>query len=303
MRTRSVLRGVIWTLIGLLVLFHIGGGWFFSGEMIEDGFVPDPDPIAAPPGDVGAEEVSYSSPLGEMDAWYIPASGSTWVVHVHGKGTTPAEAEHLFAPLQEAGYPQLAIAYRNDERQPEDPSGYYQYGATEQEDIEAALEYARDQGASEVVFSGFSTGASHILAFSYRNNLDVVEAIILDSPNLDFGDTVSYNAGQREMPILPMNVPPTLTPVSKFFTSLRIGVNWQSINYIDRAERSLRVPVLIHHGTADLSVPVSQSIEYAELNPDLVTLVQVQDAGHVDSYEANPEDYVNRVLAFLSEVT
>ena len=59
----------------------------------------------------------------------------TWVIHIHGLGTTPAEAEPLFAPLQEAGYPQLSITYRNDDGQPMDPSGYYQYGATEWEDV------------------------------------------------------------------------------------------------------------------------------------------------------------------------
>lgn len=283
-------------------MFHLGAGWFFSGELIQDGFVPDPNPISSPPSDVGAEEVSYSSPIGQMDAWYIPSGGDRWVIHVHGKAATPAEADHLFEPLQSAGYPQLAITYRNDEGQPEDPSGYYQYGATEHADIEAALDYARDNGAREVVFSGFSTGAAHILAFSYRNNLDVVDGIFLDSPNLDFGDTVSFNAGQRDMPVLPMNIPPTVTPIAKFFTSLRIGVNWRSIDYVDKAETSLRLPVLIHHGTEDMSVPIDQSIDFAGTNPELVTLVQVEGAGHVEAYDSDPGAYVDRILAFLSEV-
>lgn len=300
MTTRSFLRGAIWTLIGLVVLFHLAAGWFFSGELIEDGFAPDPNPISSPPSE--AEEVSYSSPIGQMDAWYIPAEGDMWVIHVHGKAATPAEADHLFEPLQAAGYPQLAITYRNDQGQPEDPSGYYQYGVTEHEDIEAALDYARDNGAREVVFSGFSTGAAHILAFSYRNNLDVVDGIFLDSPNLDFGDTVSFNAGQRDMPVLPMNIPPTVTPIAKFFTSLRIGVNWRSIDYVDKAQTSLRRPVLIHHGTEDMSVPIEQSIDFAEARPDLVTLAQVEGAGHVEAYESDPDAYVGRVLAFLAEV-
>lgn len=303
MTSRSLFRGVLWTLVALLLLFHIGAGWYFSGELIEDGFIPDPSPIGEPPSGVAVAEVSYPTTLGQMDAWHLPAQGSTWVIHVHGKGSTPAEAQHLFTPLQQAGFPQLAITYRNDAGQPEDPSGYYQYGATEFEEVEAALEFARDNGAEDVVFSAFSTGASHVLAFSYRNNLDVIEGLVFDSPNMDFGDTVSYNASQRELPLLPLNVPPTVTPIAKFMTSLRMGVNWQSIDYVDKAEGSLRVPVLIHHGTEDATVPLEQSLELEEIEPELVQVVQVEGGEHARSFEVDPDGYIDRVLGFLDDVS
>lgn len=302
MTGRNLFRGVLWALVALLFFGHLGAGWYFSGELIDDGFTPDAEIVVLPDTDVEIHEVSYETPVGEMDAWQIPADGPTWVIHVHGKDASPAEAAFLFEPLQEAGYPQLAITYRNDEGQPRDPSGYYQYGTTEWEDIQGALDYARANGAEDVVFSGFSTGAAHILAFSFRNNLDVVNGIVLDSPNLDFGDTVDYNAAQRDMPLLPMKVPPTVTWVAKFFTSLRIGVNWKSIDYVDNFESSLRVPVLIHHGAEDMSVPISQSVAAAEGAPDLVTLVQVPGADHVGSFEADPGAYVSDVLTFLDEV-
>lgn len=296
-------RGTVWGVVGLLLLAHVGGGLFFSGELIEDGFTPDPDRIVLEASsDFEVQEVTYSSPVGEFEAWHLPAQRSTWVIHVHGKGATPAEAEHLFAPLQQAGFPQLAITYRNDQGQPADPSGFYQYGFSEWEDIEGAVEFALSNGARSIVLSGFSTGASHILAYLYRNNLDVVKGLIFDSPNIDFAGTVDFNAAQRDMPLLPMKVPSTIAQVAKFITSLRIGVNWKSIDYVDKAEGSLRVPVLIHHGTSDESVPLTQSIEFAEHNPELVQLVQVRDAGHVGSHEIDPEGYLANVLDFLAAV-
>ena len=237
MTTRSVLRGSFWTIVGVLIIAHLGAGWYFTGELIEDGFLPDPDPIEATASGVGVSEVSFAAPLGELDAWHIPAQGSTWVIHVHGKGGTPDDARHLFEPIRQAGYPQLSITYRNDDGQPMDPSGYYQYGASEWEDVADAVDFARLNGADDVVLSGFSTGASHILAFVYRNNSAVVRGLMFDSPNIDFAETVDFNAAQREMPIVPMKIPPTLTPVAKFFTSLRIGVNWKSIDYEDKPER------------------------------------------------------------------
>jgi uncharacterized protein len=302
MKSRSIFRGIFWTLVGLALVAHIGGGWYYSSRVIDEAFVPDPDPIVATSGDYELVEVSYQTPLGQMEAWHLPADGTTWVIHVHGLGSTPAEAEHLFAPLQQAGYPQLAITYRNDEGQPADPSGYYGYGTTEFEDIAGAMDFAQANGAEAVVFSGFSSGASHILSFAFKNNLDDIKGMIFDAPNIDLGDTVDFRGSTEELPLLPINVPPTLSWVAKFFTSLRIGVNWKSIDYVEKAAGSLRVPVLVHHGTEDESVPLSQSIDFAATNPDLVRLVQVPGAGHVDSYDADPDGYVEEVLQFLDQV-
>jgi hypothetical protein len=300
-KLRITFWGVFWTLAGLTLIFHVVGGWYFSGQLIEDGFEIQGDPIVVPSGSFRLEEVAYASPLGTMDAWYLPAGGTTWVIHVHGKGTTPAEAEPLFAPLQEAGYPQLAITYRNDDGQPVDPSGYYQYGATEWEDVAGAVAYALDNGAEHVVLNGYSTGGAHVLSFMYRQSLDTVSGALLDSPNIDLSETVDYGASQRELPLLPFSVPPTLSAVAQFFTSLRIGVNWKSLDYVERSDESLRQPVLIHHGTADLTVPISESVELSEAQPDLVQLIRVEGADHVGSYDVDPQKYISEVLGFLQE--
>ena len=285
MSSRSFFRGLFWSLIAILLVAHIGGGWYFSSELIAEGFEPTDEPadeVAYP----DAMQVSYESPVG---------------IHVHGKDAGPARMEFLFEPIQEAGYPQLSINYRNDFGQPPDPSGYLQYGATEWEDIEGAVEFARSEGAEAIIFNGFSNGASHVLSYGYRNSLDEVRGLMLDAPNIDFGDTVEYNAGQRELPLIPMNVPASITWVAKFITSLRIDVNWKSLDYVTRAETSLRVPALVHHTKGDDWVPISQSIRFAEAQPDLVRLVQYEGDVHHGSYEAYPEKYEQEVLEFLRE--
>jgi pimeloyl-ACP methyl ester carboxylesterase len=303
MTSKSFSRTFFWTLIAVLLVAHVVGGWYYSSELIEDGFTPSGNPIIPPGSDLVVEEASYPGPLGEMDAYFLPAEGTdTWVIHVHGKDAGPEEAAFLFEPIQAAGYPQLWIAYRNDSGQASDPTGFYQYGATEWEDVDAALEFAVDQGADKVVFSGLATGSSHVLSFLYRNRLDIVSGVIMDSPDIDFGDTVDFNSSQRELPVLPFNVPPTITWVAKFVTSLRIGVNWKSIDYVADAGTNLRTPVLIHHGTEDESVPVSQSLAFVEEARDQVRLIQVSGAGHLGSYDADPNRYVEEVLVFLAEV-
>lgn len=296
---RTFLWGTFWTLVALALVFHVVGGWYFSNELIDDGFVPTPDPIAVVQGDYELEEVTYTSPLGAMDAWYLPADGTTWVIHVHGLGATPAEAEPLFAPLQDSGYQQLSITYRNDEGQPVDPSGYYQYGATEWEDVSAAADYAAANGAEAIVLSGFSTGAAHAMSFLSREPREIVIGVLLDAPNADLGQTVDFQASQRELPVIPANVPPTLAATAKFITSLRIGINWKQLDYIADAGRTIRQPVLIHHGTNDLSVPLDESLELVEANPDLIQLIQVEGAGHVESFDVDRQKYVDEVIGFL----
>ena len=302
MSLRSFLRKSIWTLVGLAVIFHLAGGWYFSSELIEDGFVPDFETYVVPSGGYETEEVTYQSPLGEMDALFLPAEGRTWVIHIHGKGATPAEAEPLFSPLQEAGYPQLSITYRNDENQPLDPSGYYRYGDTEWEDVSAAVDYALTNGADKIVLSGFSTGAGHAMSFMLSRTLDSLVGMLMDSPNVDFGEVVNFNAAQRELPLVSVAVPPTLTAVAKFFTSLRIEVNWKALDYVAKAHLIIKQPVLIHHGTEDQSVPISVSLDLVEASPSLVRLIQVPGADHVDSYVVDLEGYVAEVLGFLEQV-
>lgn len=302
MSSRSLIRGIFWGLVAVFVVVHLAGGWFFSSEIIDDGFTPDPNPIVVTDGDYTLSEVTYRSPVGEMDAWYLPAPGVTWVIHIHGLNTTPAEPETLFTALQGAGYPQLAIAYRNDEGQPADPSGYFQYGASEWEDILAAVEFARDNGAQEIVFAGYGAGASHALSYVFKHNFDDIGGVITDSANIDMGSTIDYRASLEDMPIISLPVPPTISWVAKFFTALRINVNWRSIDYVDKAERSLRVPVLAIHGTEDDSTPIDQSIDLAEAQPDLVELWQVEGAGYLEAFETDYDEYVARVLGFLDQV-
>lgn len=303
MNGRITFRGVLWVLVALVLVAHLGGGWMFSSRIIREGFTPDPSPVVVPDGDYELEEVTYDTPLGPMDAWYLPASGTTWLIHVHGLNATPAEPDVLFAALQDAGYPQLSITYRNDEGQPADPTGYFQYGETEWEDVRGAVEYARANGAEEMVFMGYSTGASHVLSYVFQHQLDEVAGVVTDSANIDMGSTVDYRASQEELPLIPVRVPPTMAWVAKFFTSLRISINWKSIDYIEKATRSLRVPVLAIYGTADDSIPNAQSIDLAEAQPDLVQLFEVEGAGHVESFDVDYQGYVDRVLEFLGHVS
>ena len=201
-----------------------------------------------------------------------------------------------------SGMSVLAITHRNDEGQPGDASGIHQYGTTEWEDLEGAIDFARSEGAEQLVLGGLSTGAAVVMSFLERSDrADGTVGLVFDSPNIDFGTTVNHNAARRKLPVVGLPVPSSLTWVAKMIGTLRWGVDWDEINYVSRAD-GLEVPVLILHGTDDPSVPIETSRQLASLRPDLVTLVEFEGAKHVQSWNVDQQKYADAINAFVADL-
>ena len=250
--------------------------------------------------ELGIQTVTYTSPLGTFETWQTSGSKDLWVIHVHGKGANPREAVRLMRALSAAGYPQLSITYRNDEGQPQDPSGYYQYGVTEWNDLEAAIQYAQAQRASGVVLVGYSTGGAIALATEFRHRDDVVKAMVLDAPNLNMAATVAEGAKKESLP-LGIPLPPTLTWTATQIAGIQLNISWEALDYASRGGQ-IGIPTLVFHGVEDDVVPISTSRELADRQPNYVTLVEVPAAGHVESWNADPSSYEQKVLDLLAEV-
>lgn len=83
------------------------------------------------------EEVTVPGPLGDHPAWVFPGGGHDWVVFVHGRGATRAEALRGVDHVVGLGVNALVISYRNDRGAPPSPDGYGHYGDSEWEDLAA----------------------------------------------------------------------------------------------------------------------------------------------------------------------
>lgn len=276
-----------------------------SGVNPSIGALGDVEAIAFPsdPGALGRtwEPVEYESELGPMGAWRVDGDGSTWAILVHGKGAGIDEGLRMLSAMAVENLPSLMISYRNDPGEPEDPSGFYRYGQTEWRDLQGAIAYAREQGAEDLVLVGFSTGAAIVL--SYLENADPatnVKGLIFDSPNIDFGATVDYNASQRTLPGIGTKLPQSLTSVAKLLASWRFDVDWSAINYLGRDLHP--IPTLAFHGTADLTVPVETARRLVRAMPATTRLVEVEGAPHVGSWNADPQEYERQVTDFLASV-
>ena len=280
---------------------HLTGEPPQAGDLVElEGFAYPTDP-----GVLGLEysQVSYSSPFGEFPAWFVDGDSSTWAIFVHGRGAHMREGLRILPTLVDAGMPTMMISYRNDEASPQTEDRLARFGATEWEDLEGAVAYALDNGAEQVVLVGFSMGGSISIAFLERSPLAAsVSAIIFDSPALNVAGMVGARAADTDLiPGLPIKVPWSLTVAAKTFADVRFDVTWWLVDYPSHPN-VVGVPVLLIHGDDDGSVPVDQSVGFAESLGDLARLELFPGAGHVRSWNVDRERYERIVAKFLTDI-
>ncbi len=253
--------------------------------------------VESNPADCGVEytNVFYEGPLGFYPAWSTGGSDDTWVVFMHGRGASRREALRVLPAVAEAGFPTLVITYRNDQTAPENPSGRYHNGTEEWADLEAAVRYALDEGAEDVVIVGYGMGGAAAIVFVAESDLsERVVGLVLDSPLLDAGAVVDDLAGRDD-------VPGFIIGLGKALATLRFGVEWDRLDLTERAA-GLVLPVLLYHGDADDKIPVRSSDELAGLLASVVDFHRVEGAGHGEAWNLDPEAYEAALIVFLDRV-
>lgn len=283
----------------------------FDGDRVVRGFEPVDGTIAtgdevrfdraAFPGDpkralgLDFQEVSVPAKVGDLPAWFVPGKGDVWAIMVHGRTARRTEALRALKTVAAAEVPALVITYRNDAEVPADPSGRYQFGLTEWEDVEGAVKYALANGARKVVLVGFSMGGAIVTNFMYESKLsDEVKGLVLDAPMLDLSETVDLAASER-------NLPGSVASAAKKIAAARFGIDWGALDYLSRIDE-LEVPVLLFHGDRDRTVPVSISDRFARERRDIVTYVRVPGAEHVGSWNVDPVRYDRSLRDFLNKM-
>jgi hypothetical protein len=266
-------------------------GWTYPG---------DPSSL-----DMEYREVTYQSPLGAMGAWLVDGGdGSVWAIHAHGWRSSRREALRSLPIYHQAGITSLVIDLRNDPDAPADPSGLYRFGRSEWEDVEAAVDFAVANGAEAVILVGYSTGAAvHLAYLENSEGTSPSVGLVLDSPNADMGATVRHGAAGRTLPGTPIPVPSSLAIAAMLIADVRWDVDWDSINYVNRASEIVDIPTIVFHGVEDDRVPIEVSRRLRAQAPDLIELVEVEGAGHVTSWNVDPEGYEETLTRFLAALS
>ncbi|MFF9690956.1 alpha/beta hydrolase [Streptomyces sp. NPDC014623] len=239
------------------------------------------------------KEAEVPGELGALPAWFVPGARDTWVIAVHGLGTTRDHPMNLMGFLHAQQFPVLALAYRGDAGAPRSPDGLAHLGESEWRDLDAAIRYAVRYGAEDVILHGWSSGASMALHAAVNSALrDRIRGLVLDSPVMDWKTTLRALASAR-------GVPSALLPLAVRAAQGQTGLHGARL--LDTSvPTALHAPTLIVHGPDDTLAPWEPSRELAARRPDLVSLHSVPQAPHAAMWNADPTGYEEALRRFLT---
>jgi alpha-beta hydrolase superfamily lysophospholipase len=253
------------------------------------------------PEELGLEfrDVDVPTPAGNAPAWLFPAEKSTgrWVVIVHGRGTSRSECLRAVPVWRDAGYSALLVSYRNDGDAPPSADGLYGLGDTEWQDVDAALDVAVAQGATDVVLMGWSMGGTIAVQTALRSrHAELLRGIALESPVLDWGRVLAFqaDAGRIPVPLRLAAIAAISNPWGRVFTGLDSAVDFRGLDVVSRADE-LTVRILVLHSDDDGFVPSSGSHELAAARPDLVTFSPFTGARHTKLWNYDEERWTSAI--------
>ena len=260
----------------------------------------------AVPADAGLEamHVDVQTDVGPAPAWLILPEGdasTTWTIHIHGLASTRAGTLRGVQVASEAGLTSLVVTYRNDGEGPFVGSGRSELGAAEVADVRAAVDYARENGARNVILFGWSMGGAIALQLAADPELrGIVSGLVLDSPVLDWISTIRANCARSGLPAWTglLAVPWLDSRPLAGVIGIANPVELRRFDWITRANQ-LIVPILILHGTLDTSSPLENSTRLQALRPDIITLESF-DADHTMSWNSDRERWRAGVSSWLA---
>ncbi|GAA3903018.1 alpha/beta hydrolase family protein [Microbacterium invictum] len=264
-------------------------GWYFDS----------PDDLRLP---YTTELVGAS--VGPCPAWLFPADdeqAGTWVIQIHGRGTTRAECLRAVPVFHAAGITSLVVSYRNDGEAPRSRSGTYALGATEWHDVEPALAFARRRGARRIILMGWSMGGAIALQLAlHSGHRDLLAGVVLESPVVDWRRVLDHQARLLGLPsrLADLTVGTLQREWSAGLSGADAAIPFDQLDIVARAAE-LRHPILILHSDDDGFVPSSASHDLAQARPDLVELHVFDVARHTKLWNYDQQRWTQAITAWL----
>ncbi|MFD9128620.1 alpha/beta hydrolase [Kitasatospora sp. NPDC059571] len=238
-------------------------------------------------------EGTVDGELGPLPAWHVAGIRGLWVILVHGPGADRRQALPVLPLLNTLRLPALVVTYRGDEGAPPSPDGLGHFGETEWRDVDAAVRFAREQGAGRIVLYGWSIGATMALHTAARSAWrESLAGLVLDSPVLDWPATVrraAVRAGQ----------PGPLAELGALAAEGRSQVDLAGFARLADGT-DLQVPALLLQSPDDAVAPWAAADRLARLRPELVSLHPVPGAAHAALWNADPDGYTEALRRWLT---
>lgn len=278
--------------------------------ILDTGTPPVPGQLAAversywfsPPKLGPSQQLPTDVTITGMPAWLFRAGATptdTLAIYVHGQNGSRLNGLR-FTQAAIGSTDVLVISYRNDVGTLKDESGRLQYGQTEWRDLDAAVQWAQGRGVKHVVLAGESMGGAIVAAYMENSpRKALVSGLFLDAPMLSMHQVVA-NGARTALPG-GLGVPSSVIWTAERIASLRFGVDWAAVDYVDNPSW-VTVPTLVVHGVSDPKTPAAVSEQLKAAKPSLVTLEEFPHALHVESWNVDAARYDALVASFLQEV-
>ncbi|MBF2048101.1 MAG: alpha/beta hydrolase [Leptolyngbya sp. IPPAS B-1204] len=226
------------------------------------------------------EEVWLPMPEGQVHGWWIPATDQAPVLlYLHGNGSNLGDLVTRAKRFHQLGLSVLLIDYRGYGRS----QGPFPSEASVYADAEAAWQYltqTRQISPDRIVVYGESIGGAVAIELAVRH--PDAAAVIVES---------SFTS-MRAM--VARSIPEFLLPVDWLLTQ-----QFDSLSKV----RSLQVPILLIHGTADTTIPATMSQELFAAAPSPKHLLLIPNANHDNVIQIGGKQYKQTVQQFIVRMT
>lgn len=224
------------------------------------------------------ETVQLPVSTGHLYGWWIPvaAPSAPVVLYLHGNGSNIGDLVNQADRLHQIGLSVLLFDYRGYGRSsPPFPSEAIVY-----EDGEAAWRYlteTRQIAPQQVVLFGESLGGAVAIELGVRH--PDAAGVIVQSSLTSMHDMASY------------------TKLSHLFpTDWLLTQRFDSLAKV----RSLQIPSLFIHGTADKTIPPRMSQALYAAAPQLKQLLLIPDAAHTNVARLGGTAYLHAIQSFTN---
>lgn len=243
------------------------------------------------------------APVGPCPAWIFPADGGddTWVIQIHGRGTTRAECLRAVPVFQARGISSMVVSYRNDGQAPRSRSGSYALGATEWRDVDAAIGLARRRGARRILLMGWSMGGAIALQLALQSaHRDLIQGVVLESPVVDWRIVLAFQAKLNRVPqpVAEMAIGALGAEWASHVTGAGAPIPFDRLDVVARAGE-LRHPILLLHSDDDGFVPSDASHELLAARPDLVEMQVFDVARHTKLWNYDQDRWTAVITSWL----
>ncbi len=251
------------------------------------------------PADYGAayQEVSFKSAVDgiPLSGWYVGPGGRKVILVMHARDGVRDDhivgLNEITATLVRNGYDVLAFDFRGHGLSGGQVAGF---GKIETRDIAGALDYLKGRGINQVGAYGCSLGGDTALLSA--PDQPAIRAIVADSALADAGPIIE-NGFVKQTGLPSFMLPGILLAAGQMY-----GLDWSNTRPADAVARVGDRPILLIHGASDSWTPLSGMYviqKAGEKDSNLQSWV-VPGAEHCRAYSQNPQEYMQRVLAFFN---